>query len=172
VAVRAETAYRWLTSAHIGIVVARLLQELPQREPALVHGHASPLRRHALLRQHDRSGLDLRVGGILRRRQLPPHLVLVLLEVDAAALLRLRLGLLRRGGGRRGAALRPPHGTGASLSLSPSGQRLLTRRRRQAARSSPGREAAPGVGLVCFFSTSTVGRLQCKKASAAIAPPV
>uniref|UniRef100_A0A0E0IQ56 PdxS/SNZ N-terminal domain-containing protein n=1 Tax=Oryza nivara TaxID=4536 RepID=A0A0E0IQ56_ORYNI len=60
----------------------------------------------------------------------------------------------------------------ARLSLSPSGQRLLTRRRRQAARSSPGGEAAPGVGLVCFFSASTVGRLQCKKASAAIAPPV
>lgn len=53
------------------------------------------------------------------------------LEVDAAALLRLRLGLLRRGGGRRGAALRPPHGAGASLFLSLSGQRLLTRRRRR-----------------------------------------
>ncbi|EEC84870.1 hypothetical protein OsI_32009 [Oryza sativa Indica Group] len=60
----------------------------------------------------------------------------------------------------------------ARARLSLSGQRLLTRRRRRAARSSPGGEAAPGVGLVCFFSASTVGRLQCKKAPAAIAPPV
>jgi hypothetical protein len=53
----------WLTSAHIRIVVPRLLQELLQCETALVHRHARPLQSHALLRQHDRCRRHARKHG-------------------------------------------------------------------------------------------------------------